>query len=475
LSIVRRLIEMMGGTVGVESELGVGSRFWFELPLAALEAQPSPPLAEQRGKRAMVVDDTATQRDVLARHLRSAGYDVTAISEGAVALTELRAAARSLRPYDAVLIDQRLIDMDGTLLGREIASDPHIGHARAVLLTTLDRPADVQHFVALGFAGSVAKPVRIRELLRCLDRVLASESQQWHLRSGPTQAHEPTAGERQLAGRVLLVEDNAVNQKVAKRFLEQLGCTVHIAANGAEAVDEFKARTYDIVLMDLQMPVMDGLMATRHIRDHEASGRSSASLPTPNSGAQPRTGRTPIVALTANAMVGQQERCLAAGMDGYLTKPLAIERLREMLGRFLPSDRTAEHSSERTHLETPSAQLVDLARFDAVTGGDAAFANELIVAFATSCTEIEREMDAAVATDDRKALARAAHKLKGSAANIHAHLLRLHAEELESCAATFDATQLEIHLAQMRVYVVRTTEYLRGARQSPPSSSLYFA
>ncbi len=454
LSIVVRLIEMMGGSVGVTSELNVGSRFWFDVPLAALEAQPSPPAAAVRGRRALVVDDTATQRHVLARHLRGAGYDVTAVSEGAVALTELRAAAASLRPYEAVLIDQRLPDMDGTLLGREIAHDPRIAQARTVLLTALDRPADVPRFVALGFAGSVAKPVRVRELLRCLDRVLASESQQWHLRSGPTQAHETTREAGQFSGRVLLVEDNAVNQKVAKRFLEQLGCTVELAENGVAAVAAFKARRCDLVLMDLQMPVMDGFMATQQIREYEASSR-----------------RTPIVALTANAMVGQQERCLASGMDGFLTKPLAMERLREMLARFLgDAARVPDREHEHAQLETANVPLVELARFDAVTGGDAVFADELIGAFVACCCEFEREMAAALAADDRKALARAAHKLKGAAANIHAQLLRLHAEELESCVAAFDSVQLEIHLAQMRVYIERTTEYLRGARQRPSPS-----
>jgi CheY-like chemotaxis protein/HPt (histidine-containing phosphotransfer) domain-containing protein len=351
-----------------------------------------------------------------------------------------------------VIIDQRLTDMDGAMLGREIANDATLAGTKIVMLTTMDRPADVQRFTALGFAGSIAKPVRIRELLRCLDRVLAPDSQAWHSRSQPMPAAEISASAQRFSGDVLLVEDNAVNQKVAKRFLERLGCTVTLAGNGAEAIEAFKTQAYDVVFMDLQMPVMDGFTATRHIRDHEAFRK-----------------RTPIIALTANAMVGQHERCLAGGMDGFLTKPLDPERLREILARYL-GDEAADVAQAREQegwLGGSVAQLIDLRRFDQVTGGDPAFAQELIEAFAASSTEIETELQAALATNDRKALERSAHKLKGAAANIHAPLLRTHAEELETCASTMDELQLEIHLTQMRLYVERTLGYLRGARPGP--------
>jgi len=322
------------------------------------------------------------------------------------------------------------------------------------MLTTMDRPADVQRFTSLGFAGSIAKPVRIRELLRCLDRVLAPDSQAWHSRSQPLEAAVITTTQR-FAADVLLVEDNAVNQKVAKRFLERLGCTVTLVGNGAEAIEAFKARVYDLIFMDLQMPLMDGFTATRHIRDHEAF----------------RT-RTPIIALTANAMVGQHERCLAGGMDGFLTKPLDPERLREVLARYLGDDAAtvAQLLEQEGSLHGSGALPVDLRRFDQVTGGDPAFAQELIDAFVTSSSEIQSELQAALATEDRKALERLAHKLKGAAANIHAPLLRTHAEELETCASTMDALQLEIHLTQMRLYVERTLAYLRGARPGPTQS-----
>jgi two-component system, sensor histidine kinase and response regulator len=453
LSIVRRLIETMGGEVGVESTLGRGSRFWFVLPLKPFESQPSAPVAQQGGRRLLIVDDNGTQRMLLSECLRSVGYQVTAVHDGHAALNELRAGVRAGCPYEAVLIDQSLPDTDGMTLGCDIRADADLRSTRLIILTPMDRPADLQRFTAMGFSGSLPKPIRVREMLRCLDRVLAPGAQEWHMRSQPLRAAAADASSQlthAITANVLLVEDNAVNQKVAKRFLEKLGCTVTVAVNGAEAVDSFCSGAFDIVFMDLQMPVMDGFTATSHIRDHEASRR-----------------HTPIIALTANAMVGQQERCLAAGMDGFLTKPLEVERLRETLMDFVaPRDcGVAAPDDEAGALQANlAAQLVDLARFDAVTGSDAGFASELVAAFVATCAEVESEMQSAVATRQSKALANAAHKLKGAAANVHAQLLRLHAEELEACAATMDQLELDIHLAQMRLYIERTTHYLENAR-----------
>jgi two-component system, sensor histidine kinase and response regulator len=349
--------------------------------------------------------------------------------------------------------------VDGAMLGHTINSDATLAGPRLIIMSSMDKPAELQRFSAMGFAGSIAKPVRIRELHRCMNRVLDAHAKDWHLRSQSSAATSATAdklGESAFTGDVLLVEDNAVNQKVATRFLERLGCTVHVAGNGAEAVETFKSRHIDIIFMDLQMPVMDGFTATRHIRDQEAF----------------RT-HVPIVALT-----GQHERCLSAGMDGFLTKPLDVERLRETLARFLSQDAlTIEVKALAVDAiaalnENVSAQLIDLARFDEVTGGDGVFSRELIEAFVTSCADIEREMQIALKTGDRKQLERSAHKLKGAAANIYAPLLRLHAEELETCASTMDGLQLDIHLAQMSLYIRQSAAYLKAARGDDTSDSL---
>jgi CheY-like chemotaxis protein len=210
--------------------------------------------------------------------------------------------------------------MDGAALGERINTDPALSHARVVLLTSIDRQGDLVKFAQLGFAGYLTKPIRARELLACLDKVFEHEAQAWHAQTHPivtTNSLTRDAAAKPFSGKVLLVEDNVVNQKVGQRFLERLGCQVTLAENGQDAIDAWKAGEFRLVLMDVQMPVMDGYTATRQIRDLER-GRM----------------RTPIVALTANAMTGQLERCLQSGMDGLLTKPLEPERLEEVLERF---------------------------------------------------------------------------------------------------------------------------------------------
>ncbi len=322
LSIVRRLAELMDGTVGVSSVVGEGSTFWFALPMrkVAPAEQVAPSIAPRAGRRVLVVDDNETNRRVLATRLAHVGYDVALASSGREALVTMRLALAANRGFDLVLSDFQMPDMDGAALGERINTDPALSHARVVLLTSIDRQGDLVKFAQLGFAGYLTKPIRARELLACLDKVFEHEAQAWHAQTHPivtTNSLTRDAAAKPFSGKVLLVEDNVVNQKVGQRFLERLGCQVTLAENGQDAIDAWKAGEFRLVLMDVQMPVMDGYTATRQIRDLER-GRM----------------RTPIVALTANAMTGQLERCLQSGMDGLLTKPLEPERLEEVLERF---------------------------------------------------------------------------------------------------------------------------------------------
>jgi two-component system sensor histidine kinase/response regulator len=469
LSIVRRLVEMMGGEVGVASELGKGSMFWFELPLAASADQGQPLLdSDPAGKRVLIVDDNATNRRVLETQLMHAGYDVVAVASGVAALAIMRDAVREQQPFDVVLTDHQMPGMDGATLGQQVNADTTLSRARLIMLSSMDRPGDMQRLSAMGFAGSITKPVRARDLFQCLARVLANESRDWHMHTQPLVTAN-TLNEldvsRRLSGRVLLVEDNAVNQKVARRFIERLGCSVTIAENGEEGFEAFKRESFDVILMDLQMPVMDGFTATRHIRDTEAF----------------RT-HTPIVALTANAMTGQLERCLAAGMDAFLTKPLDAGRLRETLARFMTTPPaaavTASSGVAQSTSDTPvvsvdallaqsSENLVDLTRFDGVSDGDPAFAAELIGAFVASCHEAIVEITNGINASNRRAIERSAHKLKGAAANIYAEALRSLAAELETRAAAMNEVELSAHVARMRDAIAQTCEFLQKTR--PPA------
>jgi CheY-like chemotaxis protein len=210
--------------------------------------------------------------------------------------------------------------MDGEQLGRQIVADAQLAELHLVLLTAVDGGSDRKRFEELGFAAYLTKPLRAGELRACLDSVLAHPARGWHLRTASLVARSQPAGpcETYLA-RVLLVEDNIVNQRVAQKFLERCGCSVLITANGAEAVSLYEREPFDLILMDMEMPVMDGTTATRRIRELEATSNR----------------RTPIVALTANALGEQLDRCMQAGMDAFLSKPIEPARLREVLARYL--------------------------------------------------------------------------------------------------------------------------------------------
>jgi PAS domain S-box-containing protein len=254
--------------------------------------------------------------------------------------------------------------------------------------------------------------------------------------------------QRQFKGRVLVVEDNPVNQKVAQRVLERLGCEVTLADNGAHAIEKFETTTFDLVLMDMQMPVMDGLTATTLIRQRELGRR-----------------RTPIIALTANAMTGEYERCMAAGMDGFLAKPLNIEGLRDYLTGFglLDAHAASDEPSETVHAADPqpaSSAPVDLAKLNEVTDGDPQFTAELIGAFNSSAAETIEELTLGLAARDRTRVACGAHRLKGAAASIHAHELAQAAARLESEAKEAPYEALAERLIELRALVGATTDYL---------------
>jgi two-component system, sensor histidine kinase and response regulator len=447
LSIVKRLIELMGGQVGVESELGKGATFWFTLPLDPLDPTgrflrlTTPAL----GKRILIVDDNEANRNVLGNQLARAGYEVQLAAEATEALSLLKQAS-SANAFDAALIDFQMPTMDGATLGEIINADTTLTKTRLILLTSLDRAGDQQRFAKIGFAAYLTKPVRARELKECLDRVLALEANEWRLRSQPMVTRNVLSdsfGEARYGGRVLLVEDNIVNQQVAQRCLERLGCYVQTVNDGLAGVNAYKEERFDLILMDMQMPVLDGITAARQIRSLERGGR-----------------HTPIVALTANVLAGQLERCLEAGMDDFLAKPLDLHRLREVLDRFGLASKQSDDEARGSFMGSLNEAPLDMARIDSVAAGDQLFIKELLHTFIASVQHSLGALRDALTGGDSSAVAREAHKLKGACSNVGALRLGQLAEHVENTADQLSERELKLALDTLNVEAQRVQAFV---------------
>jgi len=364
LAISKRLIEKMGGEVGVESAEGVGSTFWFTAILGKQpprEDKEPAPSAEIRGVRILAVDDNATNRLVLAEQLTSWGVRHEDAGSGAKALTMLREARAAGDPFRIVLTDLRMPGMDGESLGKAIKDDPNLRDTLMVMMTSLGKRGDAKRLQDLGFAAYLTKPVKQSKLYDCLATLLGGALPPAGAldedRSGKTSqtalvTRHTISEARRRKIRILLAEDNITNQRVAVSILNKLGYRADAVANGQEAIQALETVPYDIVFMDVQMPVMDGFEATRQIRNPPSGpgsapegllprrealkGRRQSAIPACPAGR--RNHNIPIIAMTAHAMKGDREKCLESGMNDYISKPVAPQALAEALEKWLPKE-----------------------------------------------------------------------------------------------------------------------------------------
>ncbi len=468
LAVSAKLAELMNGRIWVESEPGKGSTFHFVAEFwrqGASTCQSGPEAVSGLcDLAALIVDDNATNRRVLERTLQGWNMKPTSVDGGAAALESLHEAKAAGRPFPLVLLDAIMPDMDGFELAQRIKQDPALAGATVMMLSSASQREDAARCRELGISAYLTKPIKPSELMNAIMNALGMRiSSLAEQENGLEEAGE--AGRR--SARVLLVEDNVVNQRLAVRILEKFGCPLAVANNGQEAIDILEregGNAFDLVLMDVQMPVMGGFEATSVIRDRECK----------------TGGHLPIVAMTANAMKGDREKCLAAGMDDYISKPVDIARLRGLLQRMssgrsrlsedsMNGDRTTKEAAglpESTH-ECP----IDFDKAMENLGGERELFEEVLELFVQTIPQIRQDLETAIASKDASRLRLVAHGLKGSAANVCAESARQVAEQIEGMAKREDFTEVDKVFADLDTHLKRLEEYVKSSFPEGSSAS----
>ncbi len=451
LAICRQLVELMGGEIGVESTLGEGATFWFTLDLANAEVQPAiPVMTDLRGQRVLVVDDNRTNRRLLDQLFTNWQIEHGVADSGQMAIEAMHAAVDTDKPYSIAVLDMQMPGMNGTELGKKIKEDPRLADTRLVMLTSQGRRGDVKRLEAVGFSGYLGKPIEQAVLYNLLLQVAGVEPQDKRM------ATKYTSRELHLFNaRVLVVEDNTTNQIVAKGMLEGFGLRVDVAANGEEAIRTLRDMPCDLVFMDCQMPVMDGYEASRHIRDPQTGVRDP---------------KVPILAMTANVMKGDREKCLAAGMDDHLSKPVGPYKLQQALLQWLPdscrvtgrqdADRSDAGSADQggdQPLPLNGEPVFDQEAMRERLMGDESLMRAVAEAFVFDMDKLFEQLQGHVDARDAGQAGAVAHKIKGASANVGGMAMSAVALRMETSGKAGDTEDvrdalplLQRHLSELK-------------------------
>ena len=454
LAICRRLVGLMDGAIGVSSEPGYGASFHVELRLPKGASTPEALRCDVvvAGVRALVVDDNATNREILQRQLQGWNMEVACAADAESALALLERAHTAGEAFQLAVLDMHMPRTDGLQLAGAIRANPALAATRLVVLTSSYASASVRERERAGILRCVHKPIRQAELHEVICSALRGP------RDTGADARMPTAAPVALAGRVLLAEDNPVNQQVGEAMLAKLGLAVAFAANGEEAVRLARTETFDLILMDCHMPVMDGYEASTAIRAHAT------------------TQRIPIIALTANVMEGNRERCLAAGMDDFLAKPYSLDQLQEVLRRWMGAAATADtidSAGQAGAMDAAQAEedeaAIDrgfLEQFRELDpAGGLALADRILGVYLDTCGKSFTQIEEATAAGDGEGLRRAAHSLKSSSGNVGAKRLYALLREFEGLGRDGGIEAARARLDELRHAFARACAELRALRE----------
>ena len=465
LAISQHLVEAMGGEISVSSEYGKGTTFSFVLELkkqAQKESETEAKVTDLHGLNILIIDDNATNRVILEKMIAGFGAKSHAVASGKEGLDELLITRHTKKPsYDILLLDMQMPEMDGEQTVRSIFSDPRNKNLSVVVLTSMGKRGDAKRLEDLGCAGYLLKPIKQQMLFDALVKVI-NEKKTRPPGTGRLVTRHLVKEEKRKSQRILLAEDNIVNQKVAVALLQKVGHSVDVVDNGKEALKRVQKGNYTLLLMDVQMPVMDGFEATRQIRAWEAE-----------------KSHIPIIAMTAHAMKGDRERCLDAGMDDYLSKPLDKRSLFTAIDRWCKNLPEGKSSLQEKQEEKPAAAqtsagvpLRKAAPLDIETAlprfsNDRDFFNEMSKEFVRQIPECILEIKTAYERVDAMALSLAAHHLRGTAATFSAKRLTKLTKILEEESGQGDLSRAERLIASVEKEAEVVVRYLEEMGEPP--------